>query len=237
MPPLSVDMRTRISDLSFRSIAGALRRLCLGAAFLALAGQAALGAPSDLRFSVALDAAGRAAAGLARLNSDQVAVIDALVRRDSARFAPLNAGTPPSQEPTAAPTFSGRLTADERRTAGLEALSAGEVAQLDAAVDRFQSARLARTLLAPPSFAAPRSSLVAAERRQEREIHGSFSLSFGFGRGGYREKTGAMTLHFEDPGKGYAIAISYAETHTKGGLPTYLLRDSRPDLVEAPPSR
>lgn len=194
---------------------------------------------SDLRFSVALDAAEKSACGMSRLTSDQVAVLDALVRRDTVRLGAPAAGSQAEKDAAPAATFTQRLTPDERRTAGLCALPTAELARLDAAVDRFQTARLARTLLAPPSFVARREPIVAAERRKEREVHGSFSLSYGFGRGGYREKSGSMVLSLEDPDKGYAITFGYTETHTKGGLPSYLYREPPlerpPGVLDSPP--
>ena len=191
------------------------------AAMLVLAGTRMTA--QDLRFSSTLNASERSAAGFAKLTSDQVAVIDALVRRDLTRGSVI--ATPTVANPPEAPkaTFSQRLTPNERATAGLPTLTALEIAQLDAFVERHQAAKLARTLLAPPTYLAPRSAVTPTEKKAEREIHGSYSLSFGFGSGGYSEKTGAMTLTMEDPAKGYSISIGYSESHIKGG--SYIYRD------------
>ncbi len=169
-----------------------------------------------LRFSVSLKSDERSASGFNRLTSDQIAVIDALVRRDtgartSAPSEP-NAGSANSNR-----TFSQRLTTQERGTAGLISLSPSEVAQLDAYVDRQQNATLARTLLAPPVFLARRTNLTPTERKTEREIHGAFSLSYGLGSGGYSEKTGSMLLTMEDPARRFSISFGYTESHVKGG--------------------
>lgn len=186
--------------------------LLAAVACLAVAARAA----EDLRFSVTLNAPDRTASGLAKLTSDQVAVIDALVRRDTvARASATAAPTKPAENPDA--TFSQRISDKERVTAGLTGLSAAEVAQLDAFVDRHQSAKLARTLLAPPVYLARRPNLTPTERKTEREIHGSFSLSYGVGSGGYSEKTGSMVLTMEDPAKRYSISVGYTESHIKGG--------------------
>jgi hypothetical protein len=200
---------------------------------LVLGGFAVSAAASDLRFSVALEPAERSACGLTRLSSDQVAVLDALVRRDMGMRASAAPADPAKGHQPGA-TFSQRLTAGERETAGLPALSAAELTQLDAAVDRHQNARLARTLLAPPTFLSPRSSIVPTERKKEREIHGSFSLSYGVGSGGYSEKSGSMQLTLEDPAKGFSISVGYTETHTKGGTPYYLSRDPLYDRMYNP---
>ncbi|MGH7960118.1 MAG: hypothetical protein ACREH8_24335, partial [Opitutaceae bacterium] len=106
--------------------------------------------------------------------------------------------------------------AGERQTAGLPKLNDKELPQLDTFVDRYQSAKLARTLLAPPMYLA-RSRVTPAEAKKEREIHGSFSLSYGFGSGGYSEKTGSMVLTMDDPARRYSISIGYSESHIKGG--------------------
>ena len=181
-------------------------------------------AAQDLRFSATLGAADRSAAGLTKLTSDQVAVIDALVRRDSSSRLSTSAPSKADGAETPAATFSQRLTENERRTAGLPALTTLEIAQLDAFVERHQAAKLARTLLAPPDYLTPRSRVTPTEKKQEREIHGSFSLSYGFGSGGYSEKTGSMVLTMEDPARGYSISVGYSESHIKGG-PAYIYRD------------
>lgn len=174
----------------------------------------------DVRFSQSLNAEDKAAAGLARLSSDEVAVIDALVRRDTAA----RGGTTAPE--SSAATFSQRLTADERGTAGLSKLTPAELPKLDALVDRHQNARLARTLLAPLTYVSRSPSRVTpTERKKEREIHGSFSLSYGVGSGGYSEKSGSMVLTLDDPQRNFSISIGYSETHTKGGYGGYLYRD------------
>jgi hypothetical protein len=187
-------------------------RLVLIAAFMAVA---IARAQDELRFSTSLGQEERTATGLARLDPDRVAVIDALVRRDSSR--PAVAGTPAD--------FSARLTADERRTAGIDALTNAERGRLDAAVARHQSARAARSLQAPLVLATPRGRIATEERRPERGMHGAFSLSYTFGRGGYSERTGSILLTHEDPASGLSFAIGYSETHVKGPAPYYLARD------------
>ncbi len=197
---------------------------CLRALWAALLATTLLlrAADGDLRFSASLEAADRSAAGLTKLTSDQVAVIDAFVRRDTALQASAKptAAADADAASSATKTFSQRLTAGERATANLAALTPAELARLDALVDRFQNARLARTLLAPPSYARP-SRIPVTEKKKEREIHGSFSLSYGWGSGGYSEKTGSMVLNFEDPDRGFAISVGYSESHLKGGPMIY----------------
>jgi len=168
-------------------------------------------APNDIRFSHTLNAEERDASGLSKLSSDEVAVIDALVRRDTVTRVS-SAGTE-----TEAATFSQRLTGDEQRTAGLSKLSQEELPKLNGFVTRYQSAKLARTLLAPPTYLARSSRVTPTEAKKEREIHGSFSLSYGMGSGGYSEKTGSMMLTMDDPARRFSITIGYSESHIKGG--------------------
>ncbi|MSU50490.1 MAG: hypothetical protein EXS37_15625 [Opitutus sp.] len=186
--------------------------LLLAAALLIEVARAA----EDLRFSVLLNVADRNVSGLTKLTSDQVAVVDALVRRDTATRAGTNP-TPAKTSENPSATFSQRITEKERSTAGLTSLSAAEIARLDAFVERHQGAKLARTLLAPPAYLSRRSNLTPTERKAEREIHGSFSLSYAVGSGGYSEKTGSMMLTMEDPARRYSITFGYTESHIKGG--------------------
>lgn len=181
------------------------------------------------RFSQSLATGDRTAAGLDRLSSDQVAVLDALVRRDlAAQAAPRRADAPPL-----AARFSQRLSADERRNAGLGALTETELPQLELFVERRISAALGQVLLAPPTF-VPLSvrARVAEAKPKTPEIHGSFTLGMGFGKG-YSEKFGGMTLTYEDPVRNFAVSFSYAESHIKGAVP-YYARDPLYDLDRFP---
>jgi hypothetical protein len=196
-----------------------LLRLLLLPAFLLVVSAARA---SDIRFSNTLKAEDKAAAGIGRLTSDQVAALDALVRRDTA----VRGSTPaPRTQAEAAPAeFSRRLTADERRVTGLASLAAEEVGKVDALVDRHQTAALARTFLAPPEYLSPTRRLLNTEKKPERRVHGSFSLSYGFGSGGYSEKTGSMVITIDDPARNMSLSIGYSQSHIKGG-PAYIYRD------------
>ncbi|MBI4625057.1 MAG: hypothetical protein HY736_17795 [Verrucomicrobia bacterium] len=182
--------------------------ITLLAGFLAAAGTAGA-ASGDGRFSQGLSVAERTEIGINRLSTDQVAVLDALVRRDTA------ARSAPTAAPGAPASFSQRLTADERRNAGLTLLTPAELPRLDAIVERREAGGLARALLAPPVFLSPVARLTPAETRKGREIHGSFSLSYGMGKGGYSERSGGMVLTMDDPERRYSITVSYRETHIK----------------------
>ena len=190
---------------------------------------AAADTPAPTRFSQSLTSADRTSTGLNRLSSDEIAVIDALIRRDLAtQSAPRRADAPalPSR-------FSQRLTGDERRNAGLAALTETEQLKLDSLADRNAASLLSRTFLAPPAF-VPLSirARVAEAKATGPEIHGSFTLGMGFGKG-YSERFGGMTLTYEDPARNLAISFSYLESHVKGAGPFYL-RDALYDANRVP---
>jgi hypothetical protein len=174
------------------------------------------------RFSQMVGTEERAAVGLAKLSSDQLAALDALVRRDTATRGAVNAdGAAPA-------AFSQRLTSDERRVTGLTLLTPEELAKLDAAVERHASATLARALLAPPVYASRKSRVEPTETKAKPEIHGSLSLSYGWGKGGYSEKTGAMVVTVDDPSRRFGLTIGYAQTEVKGGDGVRLVERSAP---------
>jgi hypothetical protein len=167
-------------------------------------------AADESRFTKALAPAETAQLGLEKLSSDQVAVLDALVRKDAA--AALNVRP---NKPRAA-RFSQRISEDERRNAGLTLLDASQLSQLDDRIEKF---------IAPPAaeeggysvVSAPGSTIYTPRSlRREPEIHGSVTLVYGVGSHGYSERGGAMTLSYEDPENHFAVAVSYAEMHTKG---------------------
>ena len=193
---------------------------CALIALFAAVAPLAHAAEAPLRLSQLLSTGERTTTGLVRLTSDQVAVLDALYRRDLvAQSAPRRADAP------ALPArFSQRLTDDERRNAGLTTLSEAELTQLDALAERSAGASLARTLLAPPTFIplSVRARIAEAQAKKSApEIHGSFTLGFGMGSGGYSEKFGGIALTYEDPARGLAIGFSYTESHVKGGPGPY----------------
>ncbi len=164
------------------------------------------------RFSATLDPAEAAQVGLVRLSSDQVAVLDALVRHDAVTVA--NAS---SAHPVAA-RFSQRLSADERRNAGLTLLSETELARLDDHVEGFSrpaAPGAVSATLATPATAT--TSPTAVQWKQEPEIHGSVSFMVGAGSHGYSEYGGAMDVTYFDPAHGFELSAGYAELHTSGG--------------------
>src|SRR6185369_13311018 len=91
-------------------------------------------------------------------------------------------------------------------------------------VARHSAESSARALLSPPVVATAPLRLRSSDTKTAPEVHGSFMLSMGWGKGGYSEKTGGMTLNYEDPERHLAVSVSYYETRVKGPG-TYIYRD------------
>jgi hypothetical protein len=188
------------------------RMLLLIAALLAATLAATVRAADGTRFSQVLSAAQRSAAGLDRLASDELAILDALVRRDDADAVPATIDHP---RPT---RFTLRLNADERAAAGLPRLSVDELTRLDALVEQRVPLRL------PVTVAVSSAPMPTVEIERVRpQIHGSVTLGMGWGSGGYSEMGGAMDLDYYDPAHGLDLQVGYSMVRTKG--PSYLYRD------------
>ena len=196
------------------------RRMLLFAALLLAAALAATVRATELaRFSQVLTVEQRAAAGLDQLTSDQLAVLDALVRHDDAYAVPSTAAHPRPVR------FSQRLNADERRNAGLVHLSADQLARLDALVEQRVPLRV--------SFVTPAAGATTPTVEVERvrpQIHGAVTLGMGWGSGGYSEMGGSMVVDYSDPAHGLDVLMGYSEVHTKGA---YLYRGC-PDTYGGP---
>jgi hypothetical protein len=164
-------------------------------------------ASDDLRLSRTLIPSEYTDSGLSRLTSDQVAILDALVRRDMATGSRV-------AHPTES-RFSERLSADEQRNAGLTLLTPEERSKLDSYVARL-TAPLTPTSGGFTSGSTTGTRVSATSLRRAPEIHGSISLMYGQGSDGYSERGGAMVLSYEDP-SGFALAVGYSEIRTKGG--------------------
>jgi hypothetical protein len=184
-----------------------LRSLLLRCSLLiGLAGAALAG--DDTRFSKSLASTEAAAAGFQKLTSDQVAILDALVRRDESAALQSNPNRP------RAALFSQRLSADERANAGLNLLTAAEVAQIDTRVAQLETPAVPATVaLTGPAGGSP---TVTPARRPLPQIHGSISLLYGTGARGYSAQGAALDLIYHDPDRNYTITAGYSEMRTKG---------------------
>lgn len=169
----------------------------------------------DRKFSATLSPAESAQIGLSRLSSDQIAVVDALVRNDLVIFE----ADPTPSVPRPA-QFSQRLNAEERRLAGFALLNETEIAQLDAGVERY--VRPATITSGTFSDQSPRTrNLTSVRVRRDPEIHGSVTLMVAGGSGGYSAYGGAINLSYYDPARRFAIEVGYSEIRSKGGYGRY----------------
>ena len=186
-------------------------RFILLFAALAALHSVAVAAEPETRFSKTLAPAELTAAGLGQLSSDQLAVLDALVRRDiaAARFV--------SKQPRA-PRFSARLTADERRNAGLERLAENELAALDASVER---------LIVPPRPAGGFStggsngpySVPSLKLRRDPHIETHMAAMVAVGSDDYSAFGAGIEVSYVNPDNNFGLSLSYSEIHEKGGSP------------------
>lgn len=170
----------------------------LAAALLTPTAQAAEGSG---RFSNAIGSDARASAGLTRLTSDEIAVLDALVRRDASRL---------EKAKPSAPTFSQRLTVDEYRSAGLAHLTAVELVNLDALIASTEtpsSSPIAATLSSPTASRRDTAS-VREKTEWKPDVHGEVFIEFGGGRG-FSERAGGIALTLEGPERRTAVSVGY----------------------------
>ena len=168
-------------------------------------------AGEDPRFSKSFAMDEFSAAGLQKISSDQVAILDALVRRDEAAALQTTPAHP------RAALFSQRLSADERANAGLPLLTAAEIARIDAQVARLEN------LAAPASAALATAGgslapTAAPAYRALPQIHGSVSLFYGTGSRGYSSQGYSVDLIYHDPDHDYTITAGYSEVRSKGRL-------------------
>lgn len=187
------------------------RALLLAVALLAISSPGARAAVEG-RFSQMLSTNESVESGVNKLSSDQAAVLDALVRRDLVTQAAPRRDDKPLPE-----KFSQRLSDDERRNAGFALMTEAQIMKLDLYVQRYGAGTLARALLAPPLYVSSIPRLREAEPKTTPEIHGSFTLQFGVGSGGYSEKSGGMNLNYTDPVHNLSVSFGYWESHIKGG--------------------
>jgi hypothetical protein len=177
------------------------------------------------RFSQAIAPEEREAIGLAKLSSDQLAILDALVRRDVAEQL---FGEATADRPLA---FTDRLTADERKNTGIQAMSPAERDHLNVVIAKIQSGSMTQTLLTPPIFLPRTSSAIRPSETKTKkkglETHGSLTLSYGWGDG-FSTRHGSMVVNLSDPEKKYSITIGYGETHVKGDNAPAVITGSHP---------
>ena len=165
---------------------------------------AIMGRAQEGRFSHTLTGTELTETGIAKLPPDQLAVLDALIRRDARINAVPDAGHP------APARFTLRLLPDERQRAGLGSLTDAELQRLDALVADFESGRRA-----PPAPAGPTADWKPILHHPGPEVHGMLSLTYGAGSGGYQEMGGAMAVSVDDPEHNLSLWFGYATMRIK----------------------
>ncbi|HLP09391.1 MAG TPA: hypothetical protein VK178_14605 [Opitutaceae bacterium] len=177
-------------------------------------------AAESKRFSQTLTAEQRTVTGVEQLNSDQVAALDALVRlnlnqaaADAQKAERTKSAADPANTPAPAPAqpaaFSQWLSADQRRAAGFETLSAEQQAQIDALV-------AAQAPGSPRYEPAAPKPVEAVEFFPNRfEVHGEVGLSLGFGSGGYNSHAAWVTSSLLDTKTGTEVSVTVASGREK----------------------
>jgi hypothetical protein len=166
-------------------------------------------ADSDLRFSKTLRPAELSATGLDRLSSDQLAILDALIRRDIAQSRYT------SKEPRAE-RFSARLTDAERDQSGLAQLAETELAALDAHIAPLATPPASGGRFTPNTRYA---SIPSVKIDRGPRIHGQLTLMVAAGSDDYTAYGGGIAVTVDDPASRMSLTLAYSEIHSKGGGP------------------
>ena len=151
-------------------------------------------------FTATLSTADKAAVGLDGLSMEEWEALDQLVSEDLSYAR--------REKLTELPdTFVGRRDEAARKQTGLDKLTAGQLAKLNELVAAAIAAR-------PTPKERPRlkeSDVLAARRRGE--IHGSVSVTYGWGAGGRDYRAGALWLDYYDPESrvGLGVGLSTSE--------------------------
>jgi hypothetical protein len=171
----------------------------------------ALVAADSPRFTDGLTVAQKTEVGLDHLNSDNVAVINALVRQDEAAAH--------HRDPTVVSTsFSTRRNDHEREITGIDHLTPAQVKRLDELI----APRITDAVPPPPDavFVPSLPSLIISSvdtvspPRSPLEIHGSFSLSYGWSKEG-STRGGDAVVSIHDPDHNLTVTLGYSEYRGK----------------------
>lgn len=160
------------------------------------------------RFTESLDNDQWVKSGLARLSSDQVACIDAIVQREIKAAKDGNTKAFRGE-------FSTRRTDTESQVTGLDDLFPEEVALLNTLV----ATRIAESC-APQSTVSTEigtASVSTVETEKKRlEVHGEVSVFVGSNFKGGSMYGGSFLTTLSDPDGKYEITIGYSEVRSKG---------------------
>ncbi len=168
---------------------------------------AAAGWAEEGRFSQQLTPAEQAEIGLPQLSSDQLGVLDALIRLDEKCYAG------PGATPRCRRVFPSEFRPADRNNAGFELLNKAQLERLDALVARIEFG----SVIVAATAASPGNALQPDFRRPGLEIHGMISYTIG-GGSGYSEQGMAMALEVDDPAHNFSVLVDYEQMHGKGPL-------------------
>lgn len=147
-------------------------------------------------FSATLSGAQITAAGLATLTPAEQVVLDQLVMGDVALARRENPGD-------LGGTFAGRRSEAERKSAGLDRLTPAELAELNELVAAAVAAR-------PRPKERPRLKGNDVVIPSRAELHGSVSMTYGWGRGGRSFRAASLWLDYYDPESGLNLSVGLA---------------------------
>ena len=160
-------------------------------------------------FSAQLDATDHAAAGLAKLSTEQRAALDAQIERELtvARQGNVVAFSR---------SFLQRRTSDQVAATGLAHLNPEERASLDSFVARAVAQRPAVLVPTLATRAKTADATVIETVTYKPQLHGEVTLTVGTAGSGRTFNGGAFTTVYEDPQRNFSVAFTYAEYHGKG---------------------
>ncbi len=165
---------------------------------------------ADGGFTATLSVAQQTGAGLGLLSAGEQMVLNALVAREVSLARQGNVRA-------FAGTFSSRRQPEERAAAGLERLTADELAQLDLLV----TAALAAGPILPTAPGLLRDKDLTAPDRLE--IHSAVSVTYGVGPGGRSLRGGSFSTNIRDRETSVSVGIGISHYEGDG----YWLYDDR----------
>lgn len=154
-------------------------------------------------FAATLSIEQKTAAGVTTLTADERTALDQLVADDLA-FARRENLT------DLGGTFVARRTETARQQAGLDRLTPEQLAKLNELVAAALAAR-------PTPKERPRlkeSDVLSAKRRGE--IHGSVTVTYGWGRGGREYRAGSLWLDYYDPERRFSLGLGISTSDGDG---------------------
>ena len=157
---------------------------------------------ADGGFSATLSREQMIAAGLVTLTPAERAMLDQFVTAEVALARRENLTD-------LGGTFVGRRSEGERKSAGLDRLKPAELARLNELVAAAVAAH-------PKPKERPRLKETDVVLPSRAEIHGSVSLTYGWGRGGRNFRATSLWLDYYDPQSGLGLSFGLASVDGAG---------------------